>query len=66
MTSFTVLQQAMNLKQAERFLLVEELLKSLDNPNAELDKIWLDEAQKRLNAYRSGKIKGVAMEDIFS
>jgi putative addiction module component (TIGR02574 family) len=65
MTSLAVLKEAMNLKQPEKFLLVEELLKSLDTPNKELDKIWADEAQRRLDAYRNGKISGVAMEDIF-
>ncbi len=54
--------EAINLKPAERFILVEEILKSLDEPNAALDDTWINEAQKRLNAYRSGKEKGIPME----
>ncbi|SMN15940.1 hypothetical protein CRYPA_1888 [uncultured Candidatus Thioglobus sp.] len=65
MKSAEILNEAINLKSTERFMLVEEILKSLDKPDVSLDKIWIDEAQKRLNAYRSGKAKGIPMEEIF-
>ncbi len=65
MKNAEILNEAINLKSAERFILVEEILKSLDEPNAALDDIWINEAQKRLNAYRSGKEKGIPMEEIF-
>ncbi len=65
MKSAEILNEAINLKSAERFILVEEILKSLDEPNAALDDIWINEAQKRLNAYRSGEEKGIPMEEIF-
>lgn len=65
MDSKEVLEQALHLKPEERFLLVESLLKSLDEPNKELDEIWAEEAEKRLKAYRTGKLRGIAMEDVF-
>ncbi|MBT4668985.1 MAG: addiction module protein [Candidatus Ruthia sp.] len=65
MKSAEILNEAISLKSAERFMLVEEILKSLDEPDVGLDKIWINEAQKRLNSYRSGKEKGIPMEDIF-
>jgi putative addiction module component (TIGR02574 family) len=46
-------------------MLIEEILKSLDKPDTDLDEIWADEAQRRLDAYRSGKMKGIPMEEIF-
>ncbi|MEA3353124.1 MAG: addiction module protein [Campylobacterota bacterium] len=60
-----VLEQALELKVNERSKLVDELLKSLDKPDEEIDEIWVVEADKRLEAYRRGELKAVPMEDIF-
>jgi putative addiction module component (TIGR02574 family) len=60
-----VLEQALELKVNERSKLIDELLKSIDKPDVEIDQIWSDEADKRLEAYRKGEIKAVPMEDIF-
>jgi len=65
MNSKTVLKQALSLKPEEKFMIVEGLLKSLDEPDKNLDAIWAEEAEKRLQAYREGRLKGVPMEDIF-
>ena len=65
MDSKEVLEQALHLKPEKRFLLVEGLLKSLDEPDKELDEIWAEEAEKRLKAYRTGKLGGIAMESLF-
>ncbi|SPF34104.1 conserved hypothetical protein [Syntrophobacter sp. SbD1] len=65
MDSREILEQALRLKPEERFLVVEGLLKSLDEPDKELDAIWAGEADKRLRAYREGRLKGIPMEDIF-
>jgi putative addiction module component (TIGR02574 family) len=60
-----LLADAMKLKPEERFTLVEGLIKSLDEPDKKLDEIWAEEAEKRLTAYREGKLEGIPMEDIF-
>ena len=65
MNSKDVLEQALHLKPEERFLLIEGVLKSLDEPDQELDAIWAEEAEKRLKAYRAGRLGGIAMEDLF-
>ena len=49
----------------EKFFVIEGLLQSLDEPNQKLDEIWALEAEKRLNAYKKGILKGIPMEDIF-
>jgi len=46
-------------------MLLEGLIKSLDEPDHSLDAIWAEEAEKRLKAYRAGKLEGVLMADIF-
>jgi putative addiction module component (TIGR02574 family) len=61
-----ILKEALNLDPAEKFLVVEGLLKSLDEPDPAMDKLWLDEAERRLDAYREGKLKGISMEEIFN
>ena len=61
-----LLEQALELKASERSKLIDELLKSLDKPDKEIDKIWEDEASKRLESYRSGKIETVSEEEFFN
>ena len=60
-----LLDEAMKLKPEERFALVEGLIKSLDEPDRTLDEIWAEESEKRLKAYREGRLEGVPMEDVF-
>jgi len=40
-------------------------LLSLDEPDKKIDEIWAIEAEKRLSAYKSGKLKGIPAEKIF-
>ncbi len=65
MSSKEILEQAMALKPDERFMIVESLLKSLDEPDQKIDEIWAEEAEKRLKAYRDGNLEGIPMEEIF-
>lgn len=65
MSEKELLDEAMKLKPEERFRLVEVLIKSLDEPDMKLDEIWAEEAERRLKAYREGKLEGVPMEEIF-
>jgi len=60
-----ILKQALRLKPEERFTVVEGLLKSLDEPDKKLDDIWAEEADKRLKAYREGRLEGIPMEEVF-
>ncbi len=65
MSSKEILKQALKLKPDERVMLVEGLIKSLDEPDRSLDAIWAEEAEKRLKAYRAGSLEGIPMEEIF-
>lgn len=65
MVARELLEEALKLKPEDRFVLVEGLLKSLDEPDRVLDDVWVEEAEKRLRAYREGRLDGVAMEDVF-
>ncbi|HPB82930.1 MAG TPA: addiction module protein [Spirochaetota bacterium] len=65
MNSKKILEEALKLKPDERFSVVEGILKSLDEPDISLDKIWAEEAVKRLHAFRKGKLEGISMEEVF-
>ncbi|HCY76975.1 MAG TPA: addiction module protein [Ignavibacteriales bacterium] len=65
MSNKDILEMAMKLKPAERFLIIEGLIKSLDEPDKTIDEIWAEEAEKRLKAYREGKLETIPVDDIF-
>jgi putative addiction module component (TIGR02574 family) len=65
MSTKELLDEVLKLKAEERFTLVEGLIKSLDEPDKKIDEIWADESEKRLKAYREGKLEGIPMEEIF-
>ena len=60
-----IVELALKLDPAERFELVDQILHSLDRPDPEMDRIWLEEAERRLAAYRAGKVKGIPAGEIF-
>ena len=59
----TLSAQAMQLPPEERLALVDELLNTLDVPDAAIDSLWAKEAESRLAAYRSGEVQAVALSD---
>lgn len=65
MSDKDILEMAMKLKPAQRFLIIEGLIKSLDQPDKNIDEIWAVEAEKRLKAYQEGKLETIAIEEIF-
>lgn len=60
-----LLKEALKLKPQDRCAVVDGLLRSLDQPDAAIDEIWANEAEKRLGAYRIGELHGVPMEALF-
>ncbi len=60
-----IISKALHLGPAEKSIIIEALLKSLDVPDPKIDKIWATEAEKRLKAYKAGKIKAVSLDEVF-
>lgn len=56
-----MIAEAVKLPPAERFALFDELLHSLIDPDR--DRIWIEEVEHRLQAYRSGKVNGIPAKD---
>ena len=65
MKSKQILENALNLKPLDKIRIIDGLLKSLDEPDKAIDEIWAIEAEKRIKAYRNGKLKGVEFSEIF-
>ena len=64
MSGQDVLKEALKLKPDERFLLIEGLIVSLDHPDRSLNQIWSEEAERRLKAYREGRLMAVPMDEL--
>jgi len=65
-TAKDILKEAIQLNPTEKAKLVDQLITSLDKPDRELDKLWAEEAESRLNAYKQGKLKTVSLEEVLS
>ncbi len=59
-----LLEKALKLKPEDKLTLVEGLIKSMDEPDKELDAIWAEETEKRLKAFRSGKLRGIPIDKV--
>ena len=60
-----IAQEALRLPATARFELVDLLMQSLDKPDPEIDRIWGEEAVRRLEAHRRSESAGIPMEAIF-
>ena len=62
-----ITKEIMNLSLEERAELAQRLLISLDEaPPAEIERLWIKEAERRLQAFREGKVQGIPAKDVFS
>jgi len=64
-SSESLLKKALLLKPQDRFLLIDGLIRSLDEPDKEIDEIWNVEAERRLKAHREGKTQGLSFKAVF-
>ena len=57
---------ALSLPDESRAVLAEKLLDSLgDKIPQDIEEAWIKEAERRLQAYREGKIKAIPAEEVF-
>ena len=64
MNSKELMDSALKLPPGERFALIDALMGSLDCPDAEINRQWMQEAQRRLDAYRAGQATGVPAQEL--
>ncbi|RJQ51336.1 MAG: addiction module protein [Nitrospiraceae bacterium] len=53
-----------SLPDTDKIELVDSILTQLDKPDPEIDRIWADEARKRWQAYKAGKLETVPYEQV--
>jgi len=59
------MEEALLLPREDRAELVEQLLQSLNIPTQEeINRLWIEEAEKRVREYEEGKIKSLDGEQV--
>ena len=59
-------KQAQELSPKERARLAMALIESLDQGQDEdVEELWLDEAERRLEDYRAGRIEAIPANEVF-
>ncbi len=61
-----IIKEAINLKPQEKYLIIESLILSLNEPDKDIEKIWIEESQKRLDEYKNGNLKTLSFEEVFN
>ena len=61
-----IIKEAINLKPQEKYLIIESLILSLNEPNKEIEKLWIEESEKRLEEYKNGNLETVYFEEVFN
>lgn len=61
-----LLKDALALEAPKRAELVDELLASLDQPDKEIDALWAEEAESRIDAYDRGEIESVSVHEVMA
>jgi len=61
-----ILEDAIALNPEDRAKLIDQLIFSLDSPDKKLDRLWADEAESRLEAYKKGELKALSIEEAFA
>jgi len=66
-TNGRVIEEALSLPADVRISLVEKLLTSLNLPvDEEIDRLWAEEAERRVSQIEEGKAKLVPGEEVFA
>ena len=59
--------RVLSLPSEDRVFLVDKLLESLNSPNSEeIDRLWADEVEHRIDELDSGEVKAIPGEQVFA
>jgi len=62
----SILEQLESMPVEERVRVVDVLLRTLNQPDPQIDAAWTTEAQRRLDELRSGAIRGIPADEVFA
>lgn len=60
-----IIDLALHLKATERYEVAERIMQSLDKPDAEIERLWAEEALNRARACDDGRMKTLPFDDVF-
>ncbi|WP_198305874.1 addiction module protein [Arcobacter vandammei] len=60
-----ILDETTKLSPSEKYLIVENLIEDLNQIDKNIEKLWIDESEKRLNLYKKGELETVSFEEAF-
>lgn len=61
-----IIEAVVSLPVEERAIVADAVLRSLDAPEAEIDRKWTEVAQRRLSDLRSGQVKPIPGDEVFA
>ena len=61
-----IINEALSLPVEERAFIADSLLKSLNRPDPDIDKKWIEVARRRLEEIRTGKVKSIPGDEVFA
>ena len=63
---YNTAEEVDRLSAADRIKLVEHLLATLDKPDPEIDGAWVEESERRLDAYSRGETTARDAKDVLA
>ncbi len=61
-----IVKEAESLPVEERAIVIDALLRTLNPPDPDIDREWIDAAKRRLAELRSGEVKSIPGQDVLS
>ena len=61
-----LIQQALDLPADERAQVAERLLTSLEPPLSDLDELWAQKVEERIDAFERGDLEAIPAEDLIN
>ena len=59
-------EKILSLNEVERIRIAEFIYDSLDKPDPDVEAKWVNESEKRYQAYKEGRIQGITLNEIKS
>jgi putative addiction module component (TIGR02574 family) len=65
-TTKELIEEVASLPVEERAIVADSILRSLNPPESDIDRKWVQVAQRRLEELRSGQVKPIPGEQVFA
>ena len=56
-----IIKEAILLEPQDRYMVIESLVNSLDEIDEGIEKLWIEESEKRLADYEDGKLETLSV-----